>query len=271
MPEKYTIGQMSELNNIPIKTLRYYDEIGLFTPHEVDPQTGYRYYSVEQFKRLDMITFLKSIGVPLKEIKKKVEHSTVSEFVEILTAYKQKNEQKVEELQRINTILEQKINDIGNSRSSITKHPVIQTFPERRIVKVGGTFHSLEDIEEVLRELKKDHIPVMVGTVGFTVSLEQVMEDELEGYDGIFVTVDEPSVIGHYQHTIMSEGDYAMAYLGVEETREAVSYQHFLECVADMGYEPEGPFFIRTIVESFISHNEQEHIREIQIRVTPKH
>lgn len=63
-----TIGEYSRLTQIPSKTLRYYDEIGLFTPMEVDPSTGYRYYTVEQLPRLYRILSLKELGLTLKQI-----------------------------------------------------------------------------------------------------------------------------------------------------------------------------------------------------------
>ena len=60
MQNRFSIGEMSKLMNIPVKTLRYYDEIGLFKPHEVNRHTGYRYYSTEQFEQLDTIISRKS-------------------------------------------------------------------------------------------------------------------------------------------------------------------------------------------------------------------
>ena len=44
----YKIGEFSKLTNVPIKPLRYYDEINLFKPQEIDLFSGYRYYSKEQ-------------------------------------------------------------------------------------------------------------------------------------------------------------------------------------------------------------------------------
>ena len=41
---KYKISEFSKLVNVPVKTLRYYDEIGLFKPEEVDIFSNYRYY-----------------------------------------------------------------------------------------------------------------------------------------------------------------------------------------------------------------------------------
>jgi DNA-binding transcriptional MerR regulator len=62
------IGEFSKLAQIPIATLRYYDQVGLLKPLEVDPFTGYRYYSVSQMPRLNRILALKGLGFSLEEI-----------------------------------------------------------------------------------------------------------------------------------------------------------------------------------------------------------
>lgn len=42
------ISEFARLTRIPVKTLRYYDDIHLLKPAQVDQFTGYRYYAVEQ-------------------------------------------------------------------------------------------------------------------------------------------------------------------------------------------------------------------------------
>jgi len=44
----FKIGDFSRISQVSVKTLRYYDEIGLLRPAQVDRFTGYRYYSVDQ-------------------------------------------------------------------------------------------------------------------------------------------------------------------------------------------------------------------------------
>ena len=64
----FRIGDFSRLSFVTVKTLRYYDEIGLLKPVSVDRFTGYRYYSADQIPRLNYIVALKNFGLSLDEI-----------------------------------------------------------------------------------------------------------------------------------------------------------------------------------------------------------
>ena len=64
----FKIGEFSKLVQIPAPTLRYYDQMGLLKPVEVDQFTGYRYYSVSQLPRLHRILALKALGFSLEQI-----------------------------------------------------------------------------------------------------------------------------------------------------------------------------------------------------------
>lgn len=54
--------------DIPIRTLRYYDEIGILQPNKIDRFTGYRYYSDENIVECETIKLLKSLDFTLEEI-----------------------------------------------------------------------------------------------------------------------------------------------------------------------------------------------------------
>jgi effector-binding domain-containing protein len=62
------IGDFSRLSRVTVKTLRYYDEVGLLHPTHVDEATGYRYYDHDQLPRLNRILALKDLGFSLEEI-----------------------------------------------------------------------------------------------------------------------------------------------------------------------------------------------------------
>ncbi|MEE0421154.1 MAG: MerR family transcriptional regulator [Lachnospiraceae bacterium] len=64
-----SIGEFSNICKVSTKTLRYYAEIGLLLPNEINPENGYRYYSIEQLETMLMINRLKSYHFSLEEIK----------------------------------------------------------------------------------------------------------------------------------------------------------------------------------------------------------
>ena len=65
----YRIGDFSKITGLSIRTLRYYDDIDLFKPIEVDLFTNYRYYCDSQLEDLKIINDLKDCGFSLEEIR----------------------------------------------------------------------------------------------------------------------------------------------------------------------------------------------------------
>jgi MerR family copper efflux transcriptional regulator len=61
------IGELSRRSGLPVKTLRYYEEIGLL-PAMGRSTGGYRLFGEESLRRLDFIRRLKSLGLSLEEI-----------------------------------------------------------------------------------------------------------------------------------------------------------------------------------------------------------
>ncbi|PZM65378.1 MerR family transcriptional regulator [Paenibacillus dendritiformis] len=73
----FKISEFSKLSQVPAKTLRYYDQLGLLRPACTDSQSGYRYYTSEQLVRLQRIFALKDLGFTLEQIKQ-ILHDEVS-------------------------------------------------------------------------------------------------------------------------------------------------------------------------------------------------
>jgi DNA-binding transcriptional MerR regulator len=64
-----TIGEFARLGQVSPRMLRHYDETGLLTPDEVDPQTGYRFYDVVSLGRLHRLLALRDLGFTLEQIR----------------------------------------------------------------------------------------------------------------------------------------------------------------------------------------------------------
>jgi len=75
----YGIGTVARLSQVSVRALRHYDDLGLLKPAQVDPRTGYRYYSPEQVVRLHRILVLRDLGVPLSEVGQLVDENVTVE------------------------------------------------------------------------------------------------------------------------------------------------------------------------------------------------
>ena len=64
-----TVKEVSMITGISIRTLRYYDEIGLLKPTELT-ETGYRLYDNKALEKLQEILFFRELEIPLIDIKK---------------------------------------------------------------------------------------------------------------------------------------------------------------------------------------------------------
>ena len=64
----FSIGDVARLFHISVGTLRHYESLGLVVPEAIDPDTGYRYYSVRQFEPLNTIRYLRALDMPLPKI-----------------------------------------------------------------------------------------------------------------------------------------------------------------------------------------------------------
>ena len=68
-----TVKEISKITGISIRTLRYYDEIGLLKPSRVT-EAGYRLYDDQELEKLQEILFYKELEIPLSDIKKIMEN-----------------------------------------------------------------------------------------------------------------------------------------------------------------------------------------------------
>ena len=66
---KMHIREFAKLTGASVRTLHFYDEIGLLRPSSVDEHNGYRYYNEHSLTRMQEILFYRELDFPLKEIR----------------------------------------------------------------------------------------------------------------------------------------------------------------------------------------------------------
>ena len=114
-----SIGEFSNICKVSTKTLRYYAEIGLLEPSEVNPENGYRYYAIEQLEKMLFINRLKAYSFSLDEIKAILQSEEIQDDNLYLAFIQKKNEieKQVHNYQQLLTQLEDDISVIEQGKS----------------------------------------------------------------------------------------------------------------------------------------------------------
>lgn len=99
MKDYLTIGEVSKMKGIGIKSLRYYDKLGILKPAYTNPETGYRYYTIEQMLMLDMIVLCLSLDIPLKKMQEYMDKESHLDVKSLLEDGRKKAEEKAKRIE----------------------------------------------------------------------------------------------------------------------------------------------------------------------------
>jgi DNA-binding transcriptional MerR regulator len=150
------VGEFSRLCQVPVKTLRYYDEIGLFTPSEIDRFTSYRYYTLDQLPRIHRIMALKELGLSLDQIAQLVGTKLAAEEIHEMFQRKQAELQQQidEELARL-SLVKFHLRQIEQEARMPELQVVIKKLEPFRALSLRKVFPAQYDIDETGKEILK--------------------------------------------------------------------------------------------------------------------
>ena len=153
-----TIGQMARLNHVSEQTLRLYDRQGLLSP-SVRGDNGYRYYDIKQSAVLDIIQYLKSLGIGLKEIKFQFSEQDLDGIAAALQKKRRQTQEEIKALQCREKALERTIADLRRFRTAPPDGTIqMEYIPDRQMylidTKVNFYDYDLDIYESVLRQLQ---------------------------------------------------------------------------------------------------------------------
>ncbi len=99
---KLSVSEISKLTGVSVRTLHYYDQIGLLKPSFIDTRNGYRFYDESSLERLQVILFYRELDFPLKTISEIItsprydKSKALSEQKHLLTLKKQRLERLID-------------------------------------------------------------------------------------------------------------------------------------------------------------------------------
>lgn len=270
MENLLSIGEMANLNNISTQTLRLYDRIGLLHPYYVDPDNGYRYYNIKQCAMLDMIQYMKALGMGLKQIGEQLGQHDIGSVERVLENQRKLIDQKLSDFNHMRNAVSRSLENYRRYRSSPKEgNIVIEHIPERKIYcydsRINIYDYGLETYEYILRELKSHimlkRLPMIyfcnVGSIlrkhmmdaGKFISTEifVFVDDDFKAGTGIeMIPADTFACI--YCDSFWKEKDYAhRLFRHIEEKQYRITGDYICEVVTELPVFPENErnMFIR--------------------------
>jgi DNA-binding transcriptional MerR regulator len=151
----FRIGEFSKIAQVSGRLLRYYDEIGLFSPIYTDKFTGFRYYSADQMSDLNRILALKDLGLTLDQIQRVLrDNISPDEMQGMLLMKKAEIEQLLQaELKRIRSI-ESRLQAIRDANTNRPLNVVIKTIPTQPVMSVRLIMESFESAMGVFGHIR---------------------------------------------------------------------------------------------------------------------
>ena len=256
MDKLIKIGEFSKINHVSTPTLRLYDELGILKPIYVDKDSNYRYYSINQNARLDMIQYMRELNMNLSEIKNILNSNDLTLIESTLIKKKKQIKDQINELNLSLTAINRTIDSIERFRKSPKKGMItIEYIPHRKIYAIDTNINFYErDIsayEATLSDLKddmlKNNLPqVYYYNAGSSIKKEDFINNRYIS-DKIFVFVDNEFPYSENIETIES-GMYACIYL--DDFDDEVEYgKKLLDYCNSNGYVVSGDYICEVITE----------------------
>ena len=150
----YRIGDFSRLTSTSIKTLRYYDEIGLLRPARIDPASSYRSYSADQVEQLNRISVFKDLGFSLREIRALLaEHVSLDNIGEMVRSRHRELERQVATERARLARAAARLNALQGIERAAAFSIAVRSTSSQLVASVRDTLHSYDECERLFDEL----------------------------------------------------------------------------------------------------------------------
>ena len=235
MSEYYRIGTIAKLYEIGVDSLKYYEKRHIIAPKR--EASGYRLYTVDDIKRLNVVRELREIGMSVDEIRTYLDQPTLSSTMQMI------NEQTavIEKKRKTLLLLQQKLlrraanlSELQNKKHPSTFH--IKTIPGRKILILNENTTRYQDVDFLLKKLNKKHHDQVFfignSNIGAISPLEKIKNNQYGHFSSVFCMTEDDSLFdaelapGRYMCTLHC-GEYGEIANTMQQLLAEVEKRHY--------------------------------------------
>ena len=188
-----TISQVAELTGVSVRTLQYYDEIGLLKPSELT-QSGYRLYNDEALQKLQQILFFKEVGFKLKDIREILQNPNYDRIAafkkqkELLLLQRNRTDRLIQLLSRLERgeqCMSFKEFDLSDYISALEDFKSNQT---EEIIKHWGSIENFDIFIQKIKDDETELAKLAIKQYGSVEKYTEAMKYNLEHFSEIMET-----------------------------------------------------------------------------------
>ncbi len=153
--ELQSISTVSKHFNISVRTLRYYEQIGLITSEKKN-ESSYRFYSEETMKRIQQIVILRKLRIPLKQIAEILQDENVVLAIDVFRQSLTEIDDEIMALSTIKSVIEtfiERLNQSAKSLQLLDDKSLLEIVDSLTVSKIN--FKEDKNIEELNRASKR--------------------------------------------------------------------------------------------------------------------
>ncbi len=187
--EYLTTGEFAKFCGIPKHILFHYDQIKLFQP-EIVKENGYRYYSFRQFDTFSIISALKMLGMPLKEIKKYMDERDPEKLVNLLEEKSNEVDKEIKKLKNTKREIES-LKDLTLNALSV-KYNIIEPAYHKSMKALCSTFmdngydNSYPDFLTELIAFRNNSNASMIDFLGASLTINNIREKRFNSFSYLY-------------------------------------------------------------------------------------
>ncbi|WP_432664063.1 MerR family transcriptional regulator [Wukongibacter baidiensis] len=270
---KFSIGEMAKMHNISTQTLRYYDKIGLLKPKKIDKNNKYRYYSIDQFEKLQTIKYLKYLGMSLNDIKDHLEKKDINNILNMLENQKEIVEIKIKEYTSIKDKIDTKIEIIRNYINTQSYDDIeIKELPKRKIAAINTNDELVPDEEfflyiNQLQNLYKKGSLLFAGDIGVIISKESLKNNIFDKFKALYFFVEDSASTKSKSIRVLPANKYACIYHRGLLSETYKTYKKLFKYLDENNYTITGDAVEISLIDTSVIASEEEFFLEIQVPI----
>lgn len=235
----YRIGEFARLSGASIKTLRFYDQVGLLQPAGVDSRTRYRLYAPRQLQDLAAILALKALGASLNDIRRVIGGTdSRQQRRKLLEKLKASAEHSMQTARRSLHWIERELSEQTHGEWEV---PVVMKQRSAvRVASIRAQVKSYAEIDHLERDLQRAVLPDLAGNLHGVLWHRCEASGSIEGEPFVEISPRAPRS-GAYELKELPPATVASAYCESDEPAAARVYEAISKWVQFHDYRLDGP------------------------------